>query len=113
MQKFSYMNNRCYERQTTSLHAMKDRAIDFHKKLYLCEPLSAPLLDLNISFDNVITPEMGAWPHRYPTLEEVRKLIHGMSKGKTPGPDGMMVEVMVHHWECARMTCYISGFVLL
>lgn len=88
--------------QTTSLQVMKDRVVDFYKKLYHYEPHSAPMFDLNISFDDAITTEIGAWLRCYPTLEEARKVLHWMSKDKALGPDGMKMEVMVHHWECVK-----------
>lgn len=69
--------------QTNSLSAMKECVVD-----YFC--------DLNITFEDAISPEMFARLRCFPTLEEIRLTLLCMPRGKAPGLDGVTVEVLVH-----------------
>lgn len=39
---------------------------------------------------------------RYPTLDEISGVLKGMSRGKSPVLDGMIVEILVHHWNIIK-----------
>lgn len=82
--------------------AMKNRAVEFYIRLYSSE-VRAPLVpNLNIYFDDAISVEMSAWMRRYPTLKEIKDILHNRLKGKLPCPDGQTAEVLVHHWSTIR-----------
>lgn len=85
--------------QIDFLREMLTRAVNYYKTLYNCEERQPPVPNLNVLFTDAISLEMSAWMRRYPEMEEIKNILHNMPKGKQPKLDGLIVEVLVHHWE--------------
>lgn len=66
------------------------------------DPWPKPILDLNISFEEVVTPEISTWLYHYPMLDEVKLSLVNMPRVKAPTLDGITVEVLVHHWDTVK-----------
>lgn len=92
----SYTSNSSGEK-ITSLEVMKNCAIEFFTSLYNYEGRELLLMDLNISFDDAILPEMVVWLRRYPRIDEIKNVLIAMPKGLALGPDGIIIEILVHH----------------
>lgn len=83
--------------QTNSLAEMKNRAVLHFQHLYSSTPRQWPIVDLNITFEDAISPEMSTWFQCYPTVDKIRNVHITMLKNKALGLDSMMVEVLAHH----------------
>lgn len=61
--------------QVTSLDDMKSRSVEYYYKLSSYELGEALILDLNVSFNDVIIVKMGAWMCRIPRMEEIKDFL--------------------------------------
>lgn len=84
-------------KQMTSMHEMKQRIVEYLKRLYSYEQRN-----LNLDFSDAISNEMATWLRRYPTIEEIKEVLHGMSKGKLSRLDDMTIEILVYHWNTIK-----------
>lgn len=81
---------------------MKVRALKYFQQLFNCDERLAPIPNFNISFDDAISVEMVVRLWSYPCMEEIRGVLFRMPRGKALDPEGITVEISMHHWEVIK-----------
>lgn len=83
--------------QVTKIGDMKERAITYFTQLFTShnKPRLVPDLNLPIS---LISNEESAVLSCAPTLNEIKLTLSNMPCDKAPGPDGLTVKILLHHW---------------